>query len=246
MPWSNQGGGPWGSGKGPWGSGPQQKGPTPPDLEEMLRRGQDKLRRFLPGGNHGRARLCAAAAGGAGAVGLLRLLPRRAGRARRRSALRAGGARGAAGPELPPALSGRERAHAQGAARQQDRHRHARGRRRPPRQRHHARRAGRKPDAHRRREHRRRRLLGAVEGQADRRRRLSLQHPESRRHGEGGGRERHARGDRPLRHPADPDRRAPDHRERGAGADAEDARPLRRRHRGARRCSCRRSTRRRR
>ena len=39
MPWSNQGGGPWGSGKGPWGSGPQQKGPTPPDLEEMLRRG---------------------------------------------------------------------------------------------------------------------------------------------------------------------------------------------------------------
>jgi len=53
MPWSNQGGGPWGSGKGPWGSGPQQKGPTPPDLEEMLRRGQDKLRRFLPGGNMG-------------------------------------------------------------------------------------------------------------------------------------------------------------------------------------------------
>ena len=53
MPWSNQGGGPWGSGKGPWGSGPQQQGPTPPDLEEMLRRGQDRLRRFLPGGNLG-------------------------------------------------------------------------------------------------------------------------------------------------------------------------------------------------
>ena len=38
MPWSNQGGGPWGSGpKGPWGSGPQSSGPTPPDLEDMLR-----------------------------------------------------------------------------------------------------------------------------------------------------------------------------------------------------------------
>src|SRR6188768_1522580 len=55
MPWSNQGGGPWGGGgsKGPWGSGPQSSGPTPPDLEEILRRGQDKLRGVLPGGNLG-------------------------------------------------------------------------------------------------------------------------------------------------------------------------------------------------
>jgi modulator of FtsH protease HflK len=57
MPWSNQGGGPWGTGggggKGPWGSGPQQPGPTPPDLEEFLRRSQDKLRTVLPGGNLG-------------------------------------------------------------------------------------------------------------------------------------------------------------------------------------------------
>jgi len=55
MPWQNQGGGgPWGSGgKGPWGSGPQSSGPTPPDLEEILRRGQDRLRRVLPGGNLG-------------------------------------------------------------------------------------------------------------------------------------------------------------------------------------------------
>jgi modulator of FtsH protease HflK len=55
MPWSNQGGGPWGSGgKGPWGSGPQQPGgPTPPDLEEFLRRSQDRLRTVLPGGNLG-------------------------------------------------------------------------------------------------------------------------------------------------------------------------------------------------
>jgi membrane protease subunit HflK len=55
MPWTNQGGGgPWGGGgKGPWGSGPQSPGPTPPDLEEILRRGQDRLRRVLPGGNLG-------------------------------------------------------------------------------------------------------------------------------------------------------------------------------------------------
>jgi membrane protease subunit HflK len=59
MPWSNQGGGPWGSGgnnKGPWGSGPQPTGgggSQPPDLEELLRRSQDKLRSVLPGGGLG-------------------------------------------------------------------------------------------------------------------------------------------------------------------------------------------------
>jgi modulator of FtsH protease HflK len=56
MPWSNQsGGGPWGSGsRGPWGSGPQSQGPRPPDLEEFLRRSQDKLRNLLPGNLGGR------------------------------------------------------------------------------------------------------------------------------------------------------------------------------------------------
>jgi modulator of FtsH protease HflK len=51
MPWSNQSGGPWGSGsRGPWGSGPQPPGgPRPPDLEEFLRRSQDRLRTLLPG-----------------------------------------------------------------------------------------------------------------------------------------------------------------------------------------------------
>jgi len=54
MPWNNQGGGPWGSGpKGPWGSGSPPSGSSPPDLEELLRRGQDKLRHVLPGGNLG-------------------------------------------------------------------------------------------------------------------------------------------------------------------------------------------------
>ena len=52
MPWKNQGGGPWGSGpKGPWGSGPQPSGPRPPDLEDLLRRGQDRLQSVLPGGH---------------------------------------------------------------------------------------------------------------------------------------------------------------------------------------------------
>ena len=58
MPWSNQSGGGWngnnGSG-GPWGQGPQQPrgGGTPPDLEEIIRRGQDRLRQALPGGGGG-------------------------------------------------------------------------------------------------------------------------------------------------------------------------------------------------
>ena len=43
MPWNNQGSG--GAGKGPWGSGP-----ATPDLEEFLRRSQDRLRSVLPGG----------------------------------------------------------------------------------------------------------------------------------------------------------------------------------------------------
>lgn len=56
MPWNNQsGGGPWGSGNGggPWGQGPRgPSGPqgSPPDLEEIIRRGQDRLRRVFPGG----------------------------------------------------------------------------------------------------------------------------------------------------------------------------------------------------
>jgi modulator of FtsH protease HflK len=56
MPWKNQGGGPWGSGpKGPWGSGPQPVGPRPPDLEDLLRRAQDRLQQLLPGGYFGGA-----------------------------------------------------------------------------------------------------------------------------------------------------------------------------------------------
>ena len=58
MPWQNQGGGgssgsggggggPWGGGQSPWGRGGR---PQPPNLEEILRRGQARFRRLLPGG----------------------------------------------------------------------------------------------------------------------------------------------------------------------------------------------------
>jgi membrane protease subunit HflK len=51
MPWNNQTGGgrPSGGGRGPWGSGPSGGG-TPPDLEELLKRSQEKLRQALPRG----------------------------------------------------------------------------------------------------------------------------------------------------------------------------------------------------
>ena len=54
MPWSNQsGGGGWkGGGGGPW--GPRPGGPSQqPDLEEILRRGQDRIRQAIPGGGLG-------------------------------------------------------------------------------------------------------------------------------------------------------------------------------------------------
>ncbi|PVE25368.1 FtsH protease activity modulator HflK [Microvirga sp. KLBC 81] len=60
MPWSNQsgGGGPWGQrggsgGKSPWGSGGPQGNGNPPDLEDILRRSQDRLKDFIPGGSMG-------------------------------------------------------------------------------------------------------------------------------------------------------------------------------------------------
>ena len=55
MAWNNQSGGPWSQGpnnQGPWGQGPRQQRPggTPPDLEDIIRKGQDKLKDVLPGG----------------------------------------------------------------------------------------------------------------------------------------------------------------------------------------------------
>jgi membrane protease subunit HflK len=49
MPWSQNGGGWKGGAGGPWGQGPAGGSP-PPDLEELLRRSQDKLRQAVPGG----------------------------------------------------------------------------------------------------------------------------------------------------------------------------------------------------
>ncbi len=64
MPWENKGGGggPWGGGSGgsggdsggggPWGrGGGGGQGPKAPDLEEIIRRGQDRFKGMLPGGN---------------------------------------------------------------------------------------------------------------------------------------------------------------------------------------------------
>jgi membrane protease subunit HflK len=57
MPWNNQGGGgPWGGGGGggggnnPWGRPPGGFGPKPPDIEELLKRGQERVKNVLPGG----------------------------------------------------------------------------------------------------------------------------------------------------------------------------------------------------
>jgi modulator of FtsH protease HflK len=61
MPWSSQGGGggggPWGGGSGggrgpnPWGRPPGGGGgPQPPNIEEILKRSQERMRRVMPGG----------------------------------------------------------------------------------------------------------------------------------------------------------------------------------------------------
>lgn len=50
MPWGDQSGG----GGGPWGSGPNGGGQRPPDLEELLRKGQDRLKSILPQGSGNR------------------------------------------------------------------------------------------------------------------------------------------------------------------------------------------------
>ena len=57
MPWSNQGepgdqdNNPWGQPKGPWGPGGNNQ---PPDLEGLIRRGQDGLNQILPSGFGGK------------------------------------------------------------------------------------------------------------------------------------------------------------------------------------------------
>jgi membrane protease subunit HflK len=51
MPWNNQGdGGSDGNGGGPWGQQPRQRGPQPPNLEDLLRQGQDRFKSAMPSG----------------------------------------------------------------------------------------------------------------------------------------------------------------------------------------------------
>ena len=190
MPWSNNsGGGGWkGGGGGPWGQGPQQRGPQPPDLEELLRRSQDRLRNILP-------------AGGRGNISIAVLDRRRAGRAlggEVRLHRAAGRARPGAGLRQAEGRSLRRRAciSISGRSRRSRRCRPAcsasssapttprRDRRR------------RQPDALRRPEHRRDQLLRALA------RRRSEEVPVQRRRAGGlpaaRGRKRHARAGRPL------------------------------------------------
>src|SRR5690349_14348659 len=70
MPWSNQSG-------GPWGSGPQSQGPKPPDLEEFLRRSQDWLLGLTHGnfGGRGFALIALAAVALWAASGFFRVEP---------------------------------------------------------------------------------------------------------------------------------------------------------------------------
>ncbi len=57
MNWNNQGGGPWGPKRpNPWGQGPQgggSGGGGAPDFEDLIRKGQDRLKSFAPGGQFG-------------------------------------------------------------------------------------------------------------------------------------------------------------------------------------------------
>ena len=67
MPWNSEGGGGGGNNQGPWGQGPWGQGggpkrpnqgggrggPNPPDLDELIRRGQEKLKQILPMGGGG-------------------------------------------------------------------------------------------------------------------------------------------------------------------------------------------------
>jgi membrane protease subunit HflK len=61
MFWHIQQGGPWGGsgggGQGPRGGGGGQSGQQPPDIEEMLKRGQDKFKKLLPSGMGGPKRI---------------------------------------------------------------------------------------------------------------------------------------------------------------------------------------------
>ena len=72
MPWNSQGGGGWqgGGGQGPWGNRPGG-GQQPPDLEELIRKSQEKVKSLFPGGGGGGGRGLSAKAIGIVVLALL-------------------------------------------------------------------------------------------------------------------------------------------------------------------------------
>src|SRR5262249_36886071 len=114
---------------GPWGSGPQPSGggSSPPDLEELLRRSQDKLRTVLPGGNlggKGVLLLVLAGLAGWGISGFYRVDPNEYGVVLRFGAFnRTGGP----GPQLSRAISDRNGLDAANHGGASDPYRHAPG-----------------------------------------------------------------------------------------------------------------------
>ncbi len=171
MPWSNQsGGGGWkGGGGGPWGPRPGCPGQQP-DLEEILRRSQDRIRQAMPGGGMGGPFTVLIAVVACRADRLFRL--HRAGATPTSSASCSASASMCA--QLPPGLNFRwpypiEQVELPKVTRINRTEIGMRGSTDSPRRHdHRARRARGKPDADRRREHRRHRFRRVL---ADQRRR---------------------------------------------------------------------------
>ena len=192
------GGGGWQGGRGPWSQGPWGQGPSgppgrggnqPPDLEELIRKSQERLRQILPGGGGSTGSL------GRGqwlAVIVLVLLGwllyerqhHQAGRERTPSSVW----EATTAPSAPACIlsfAGGAHREASGGGGESDRFRR--------------RRQGRGPDACRRPEHRRHALHRSVEDQGPARDFLFIAVEQQER--SPGVRERHARGCRP--HPAE-------------------------------------------
>ncbi len=88
MPWNNEGGpgsgsggsggsGGGGNGGGPWGP-PRQRGPRPPNLEDLVRQGQDRLKQAMPsgiGGGRGLLLIALVAVAAWGVSGFYRVQP---------------------------------------------------------------------------------------------------------------------------------------------------------------------------
>ena len=222
MPWNNQsGGGGWksggGNGGGPWGQGPSGGG-QPPDLEEMLKRGQDKVKQVMHGGGMPGPLLFLVAVVACAVIAWQAFfLPRQSGRARRRHALRQVRRAVSAGPAFPPALPDRRGLAAEGDAPEHHRGRYAS----PPAARLNSGVRDQRAESL---------MLTGDENIVDidfvvfwrindaAKYLFNIQNPDS--HGEGGGRERHARGGRPIQHSADPDAGTAEDRGSRAGAYA--------------------------